>query len=289
MIQRPFIAQKNKGVAEILLAHGAKVDAKDDKGHTPLFLVARSGFSKDDDQAIEDLAEVLIEHGADVNDGPPLAAAAFFNKLNMVKYLVANGANPKKPEILNAAVGNGDYVEMAKLLVGYGADVNARVNGEDPLHTAAFKGNAKCVDFLLSKGARVNALDGQGFTSLYLTASNDHGAPVAEILLDHGANPNARNPAGKTTLHQAAAYGATKIVKLLLAHKANPNAVDDYGNTPLIENIRYGLDASVLDIVELLVENGADLNTTSSETPLSIAMRKRSAIVAKYLREHGAH
>jgi ankyrin repeat protein len=284
---------KNKEVAEILLMHGAIVDAKTDKGETPLTWIARSGIGVQARQEMLKTAEVLIAHGADVNGGP-LYVAAGNNNIDMAKFLLAHGADvgEKGGWPLMAAIGIGDYVDMAKFLVENGADTNMQFpNGDYPLLTAAFRGNAKCIDFLLSKGADPNITNKQGNTALEYTAQSDYYAAAAEALLKHGANPNVRNKGGQTPLGYAAEQGSIKVVEVLLAYKADVNIGDNEGYTPLQGAIQYGAKGG-RELVEMLVKNGANVkfaNTRNGETALQTALMHRGDIeIVKLLIEHGA-
>ena len=75
---------------------------------------------------------------------------------------------------------------------------------------------------LVSQGAKVNALDKNGYAPLVLTAL--HGdLPSSQFLVEHGAQVNIRDKAGYTPLLYTAFAGKTALVKLFLAHGANPN------------------------------------------------------------------
>lgn len=82
---------------------------------------------------------------------------------------------------------------------------------------------------------------------------------IAQLLLQHGADPNVANSLGFTPLRQAIIEDHTEIVQLLLEMGSDPNALDSQGKTPLL-CAAYG--ASV-GIVESLLESGATLQTNS--------------------------
>lgn len=122
-----------KGMAKILLVRGATVDAPTNFGETPLHWAAQgvNGFGKQVD--LVDFADVLIAHGADVNrktgEGrsykTPLNYAAESNNLPVARLLIARGADVEGggSSPLSSAGGNGDFVEMAQLLIENGAGV----------------------------------------------------------------------------------------------------------------------------------------------------------------------
>jgi ankyrin repeat protein len=82
--------------------------------------------------------------------------------------------------------------EVAELLIGRGADVNARSRNErfgksnTPLHAAAANGQTATAELLIEKGAEINATDGSGFTPLALAAST-HNDILMIQLLERGA------------------------------------------------------------------------------------------------------
>ncbi len=236
-----------KGMAKILLTHGAIIDAPTNFGETPLHWAAEgvNGFGQQVD--LLEFADVLIAHGADVNkkagEGrsyrPPLSYAAASNNLPIAKLLIGRGADVEGggSSPLSFAGANGDFVEMAQLLVENGADVNRLSRtGWSPLMTAAGRGNIKVTRYLLAQGADPNAVGREGLTALYAAAGSDYGYATAEVLLRYGADPNAKYMQRRTALDQAASQRALKIVKLLLAN----GAVSDGRNATtksVIENI----------------------------------------------------
>lgn len=88
------------------------------------------------------------------------------------------------------------------------------------------------VDFLLSHGAGVNARGPAGSTPLQDAALGGH-AVVAALLLDKGADLNARDAeSGSTALHIAASYGRRDVVLLLLDRGADRRIRNKAGKTP---------------------------------------------------------
>ncbi len=83
------------------------------------------------------------------------------------------------------------------------------------------------------------AQDGYGNHPLHLAISNSFGLPVIEnilltvdLLIEHGADVNARNEFKETPLHCAAKANLAPVVKRLLAKGADPKAMNFRGREP---------------------------------------------------------
>ena len=182
--------------------------------------------------------------------------------------------------------------EVASVLLGAGADVNAREMFDfTALMYAAGHNTIKVVNTLLQAGAEVNAKEKNGMTVLmYAVKWSCRSIPTFEIvnvLLDAGAEVNARDKYGTTALMVAASSCDAEVVTALLRGGAEANARDKYGTTALMYarttavikaligagsdvDARHESGATVLmlsasnglwsDDIKLLLEAGADVN-----------------------------
>lgn len=97
---------------------------------------------------------------------------------------------------------------------------------------AALLGEADVVNYLIGKGADVNARDEQGRTAL-MEAVNAYKQDVISALIDAGADINAGDNRGCTALMRAAYIGYPELVKYLLSKSADKNQKDYDGNLPI--------------------------------------------------------
>ncbi|HEY6967498.1 MAG TPA: ankyrin repeat domain-containing protein [Burkholderiales bacterium] len=132
---------------------------------------------------------------------------------------------------LMIAAWNGN-VPMMELLVARGADVNRRnALGESALMHAAWRGQVAAMRWLIGKGALVDSAPMQWGPLHYAVFAGQ--AEAAALLLDHGADVNARSTNGSSVLMMAVYEGHAPLVKDLLARGADPRAKNDRGEGAL--------------------------------------------------------
>ena len=122
-------------------------------------------------------------------------------------------------------------IDAVEALIADGAKVNVKDYDGTPLHTAAWCGCTEIVKMLIDAGADVNAKNSYGNTPLDLAVRYGH-ADVVNLLIDAGADVNAKDLDAWTPLHVASLYGNIKIIKVLIDFGADVDAKDKYGWTP---------------------------------------------------------
>jgi ankyrin repeat protein len=154
-------------VARLLREHGAELNARTDRGSTPLHVAANYGRVE--------IVRMLLEHGANVgaedDEGrTPLHVAAGYGLLN-ADYDTIN-------------VGDG-RVEVVRVLLDHGADVGAMDGeGRTPLHLAADYGKVEIVRMLLEHGPDVGAEDDEGRTPFQIAWVEGH-EEIMELLSEN--------------------------------------------------------------------------------------------------------
>ncbi|TLD39357.1 putative ankyrin repeat domain containing protein [Venturia nashicola] len=262
-------------IVRLLLLFGADPNLSDKKGYTPLYAAAKTSFLE--------VVELLIKYGADPN----------------------MSAGPDEESPLVTAVQKRNF-ELEHLLLMFGADPCAIMAcGNTPLIKVIDKSvPERFIQLMLDYDADPNAKDREGATALF-KAIQVVRMDLMNLLFDHGADPNLPAPKHPLwpstyhaeTLHLMLSRGADtrkapglmelasslkniESVSVLLGAGVSPNIKKDGIYTPLCSAIR---DNSV-DIVELLLANGADPNLPASEYPhFKCITHKRLHILPKLI------
>jgi ankyrin repeat protein len=196
-----------KGVDEVstILAENVDINQQDEKGYTAL-IWACSYSSR---EAYRETAKLLISKGADVNiqatDGNAAIIEAAGSSPEVFKLLVENGAdiNLKKTD------GSGAFFDCMATIINYGYEFSSEYQ--------------EVVSYLLTNGADVDDApisgDLQGFTPL-IFAARDNQLEIVRLLIDHGANVNAKNVYDQTPLSVAEEGNYSEMIALLKSHGA---------------------------------------------------------------------
>ena len=144
-------------------------------------------------------------------------------------------------------------IAAARAAINAGADVNARGSegGSTALMYAARDGLTDTVGLLLDRGAEMEARTRDGKTAL-MYAARDGQTDTVSLLLDRGANVNARTATGEAALMHAAKGGSLETVALLLNAGANVNAIEDIGDGSEWTAQGYAIQGGHRKIVDLL-------------------------------------
>ena len=185
-------------------------------------------------------------------------------------------------EVLYYAVFMND-LERVKLLIGKGADVNAKGRDATPLIVAADNNNFEIVKIIVENGADVNAKNVDGFTVLFSAARNGN-LEMVQYLVNQGISVSDSVGA----LHGAVASGNLELVQWLIAHGVDVNS---YFHNDTV--LAYALECKSRDVLRFLVEQiGVDVNASIHKKiyypALECAVKRNNFETVKYLVEHGA-
>lgn len=130
-------------------------------------------------------------------------------------------------------------------------------DGATLLHLAVQEGQTNVLEFLLSRGARLDIKDNNNYTPLHWAVMLGF-KDIARLLISNGADVNDRGLNRMTPLHDAAYNGHKEIANMLIANGAKLDAKDELGNTPLdlaVEKNQTGVLA-LLKPLHMAVEKG---------------------------------
>ena len=292
-------------VVELVLNEGVDINIPALSNRTPLLWACSSSSQ---------LIKTLVDLGAYVNVQrtddkiAPLRLAAAWNNYMATRILLQCGAdtnidNESGYTPLHSSARRGNF-SVSKLLIESGCNINLRNNDDQtPLYLAVQNKHEHMVKLLLESNADVNMRYKQDPKErLYLVHGKDSGRPawhyvmVVKTLLGlflkrtnggsldvadfgtvlksgWGENPSDSNREelrtvvhalykevqGNTLLHKACEKDDTELVELLVEHGADINCRDAEGFTPL----HVGAISGKMQVVKKLVELGADDNLTT--------------------------
>uniref|UniRef100_A0A1I8Q3W4 RING-type domain-containing protein n=1 Tax=Stomoxys calcitrans TaxID=35570 RepID=A0A1I8Q3W4_STOCA len=284
-------------MVSLLLEFGADVGLTNSQGCTPLILAAMRGHC--------DVVRLLVAAGSslgqcDTTQRCALVQAARMGRLNVVKYLLAcdwtprpNSGDVSLPAALHQsliAAASQDHITILEdLLDMEDIDINAvePCSGELALTSAARNGCLNTVEVLLTRGAKIDLHNKQGFTALGLSVKEGHWA-VAERLLQSGADLDEPvTSARKTSLMIAAEEGHLEILEMLIERGANLETQDHEGFTAFSWACLRGRQTAA----KILIEKGCNKNHAdhNGRTGLDLAAYQGSAHLVQYLMDQGGN
>jgi ankyrin repeat protein len=220
------VAMGDPAKAEALLELGASLREEGWFGRSAFDVAIESGQAQ--------MVRWLIERGLPVDfshreGDSPLMGACEMNCVEAVEILLQHGASATEQGEYGRPIHKAASLEVTRLLVERGG---AEINEVDscgywPLRSAAFAGDFAWVKWLLDHGAQID-LTSTGETALHSAVFVD-ALDVTRLLLEHGANPNARDVDDDTPLHQVR---SREMVQLLRSFGADPNNYTSMSGPP---------------------------------------------------------
>lgn len=187
---------------------------------------------------------------------------------DIIELFLNRGAHPGAPDRDNntalhyaSRLGDANFVQT---LLAHGASPNDNNDGhQTPLHWAVIADKADIVRLLLRNGADIESQDDHFRRPLHWASIQSHEETVS-VLLQSGADVKAPGWAGWTILRETISQGSScyRTAALLLAAGADPNSHD----RPIYRAVETGL----ANIVQLLLDHGADIPTAERDQPLPL-------------------
>ncbi|XP_062974220.1 CARD- and ANK-domain containing inflammasome adapter protein-like [Elgaria multicarinata webbii] len=171
-----------------------------------------------------------------------------------LKESEVNAVNSANETLLHIAAAHG-HTEIIDYLISKGAKLEVKdKGGRTPLHRAAEKGHDKAVKMLLQAGANIYSLDQEGKSPLHLASQNHHAHILKSILKEEARRYKNRH----NFLHMAVLRDDSDLVQILLKNGALVDAKDEKGQTALGYAVSHGFEKTV----EVLLEGGANIDSS---------------------------
>ena len=333
------VERENPDVVQVLIDAGANIEIKNDEGRSPLHVASFVGEVATMTKLVRAGADVC---STDSESMSCLMFAAHSGQTDAVRYLAGlpevdlDQQSTDDRTALHFAV-EANHPDVVQVLIDAGANIEIKNDeGRSPLHLASFSGELTTVKLLVEAGADVRATDAERDTCLILAAYSGHtdtvrylaGLPevelnqqsgddstalhfavepnhpdVVQVLIDAGADLDAKNGLGHSPLHMASISGElttmTKLVRagadlcttdplrrtclMFAAHHGHTNAVRYLAGLSEVDlnqqsgDKRTALYAAVMekhtDVVQVLIDAGADIDAKDGDgrSPLFLA------------------
>jgi ankyrin repeat protein len=228
------------------------------------------------------MVEQLLDRGVAPNSGiemPALREAINIGDAESVRLLLLFGADPNEADRdgvtpLYAAVQR-SFLAGAVTLLKYGADSNM-LNGTDfesPLAAAAVAGKVNFTHLLLIYGGDSNQTLSDGNTLMTACINKKTPKKLVDLLLEYGADPDAKNRMGQTALFKAIEAVRVDIMESLLKHEANPNL-------PGPKHLLWPATMHSTPCLQLLLSHGADHKKTPGVMELAASINNIESVKA---------
>ncbi len=305
---------KAEEVKKYVIAHPDSVNVPDENGHTPIFMVVRRQTDA------EELTTYLIEKGADVNpDFLNMMDITIDTENKKLLQVILNKFGTNIPSTPLCYAADKQSFELVKILVEAGAELNPDIEEYRPPDWACGKSwrnweprrvKPEIIEYLLDKGANINAGEATHFASQALNADT-----ILPLLFKRGANPNdalfnaaetydqrlasyalaagadvdKQNSEGKTPIMSAAKRNNTSILQTLIQKTKNIDATDSQGNTAL----HIAASSGAVQTTNVLIEHSANVSAKNNAgaTPLLnaiVSQHVNSLIISQTLIKNGA-
>lgn len=263
--------------ADALIRAGANVSRANRDGATPLQLASMNGSAA----MIEKLIKAGADPNAPLTPSgdTALMMAARTGTTKALNVLIESGASVNAKEAwggttpLMWAVSE-RHPDAVKLLLDHGADVHARSNFVAPANGRGFEGRTPVKDDPTQKVEEFAS----GWLTPLMLAAREGDLASARLLVTSGADVNAIAGDGKDALGLAIFNGNYEVASFLVDNKSNLNKADTQGFTPLFwavdrrnmetaPNFPWMVTADPLPLIKKMLDGGANPNALVNNTP----------------------
>jgi ankyrin repeat protein len=308
-------------VIPTILLHGASVNSLSSTGNNPLHMLLepRQGeWRQWEEGPCLQVTHTLVDAGCDFNAQnndqiTPLYLAIKRRFLSVIQYLLDKGArfhtddihtalryptNAPDDEAFHKAI-----PAVVRTMLLHGADPNSLSStGNNPLHTLLDHGpddewrrcdvedsRLQVTRILVDAGCEFDATNADDLTPLDLAARHQFPS-IIQYLTRKGARFRS-NAIHDSLQHRDHTKVNMTVIRMMLLHGADANSLSSTGNHLLHTLLNNpGLEDTVLEVVEMLVDKGCEFDTPNTEeiTPLHLAARQCLLSVIQYLLDKGA-
>ncbi|MDT0678744.1 ankyrin repeat domain-containing protein [Autumnicola musiva] len=247
-----------------LLEKGAKLDAKDTHGNTPLTFAASTG------QTNTQIYELFEEYGATISHETNESGA---NALLLIAPYVKN-------------------ISELNYFLSKGLELNSKDEaGNGIFNYAAKNGNIKLLQQLIEKGVSYKEPNNEGGNAFLFAAQGTRGhsnaIEVFEFLKKQGLDPAIITNTEQTALHRIAYSSDREIIDFFLKNGASAEQKDEEGNTPFLNAASQNSFKSI----QLLANHVDDIDHSNKEgqTALMLAVKYNNSEIVDFLLDKGAN
>ncbi|XP_052065741.1 uncharacterized protein LOC127705457 [Mytilus californianus] len=257
-------------LAQLLLEHGINVNLVDKDGRSGLFFLVIKhqqnyhSYCHSDGNSFEDVFNVLLKHGADLNICDNLnetALSSYINSetvLDIANVLLKSGADPKLGYCLQNYIQNyrniDSWISFIHSLLQKGADPNKRKANGSNLIDCVWYQDSRLVEEIINYGADVNFADDMKKTALHYACAKgqlEDRYEMASLLVKCGSNLNAVSTTGERPLDVLVQHMINDIKGLQIKEEKEE---------------QYGFITVDVSLLNILVCGGADLGPVSLES-----------------------
>jgi len=263
--------------ADLLIRGGARVSSANRDGATALQLAAINGSAR----MLEKLIKAGADPNAPLSatGDTALMLSARTGKTAAMDVLLESGANVNAKESWGGTTAlmwavSERHADAVRLLLGHGADVHARSNYVAAANGRGFEGRTPLAESATQKVEEFAS----GWLTPLMFAAREGDVASARLLVTAGADVNAIAGDGKDALGLAVFNGNYDVASLLVDSRANLNRADAQGFTPLFwavdrrnmetaPNFPWMVTADPLPLIKKLLDGGANPNALVNNTP----------------------